>query len=97
MLVLSRKRDEKIETYPGPDFVQKAIDAFEKESTRAFNDPEKTEAIREFLQWMVDEGFLESKIMVVEIRGDKTRLGIEANKAFAVHREEVAVQARKGK
>ena len=30
------------------------------------------------------------RIVVVDIRGDKVRLGIEADKAIPVHREEVA-------
>ena len=35
------------------------------------------------------------KIVVVEIRGDKVRLGIEAPKEIPVHRQEVAEAIRK--
>jgi carbon storage regulator len=32
------------------------------------------------------------RIMVIEIRGDKVRLGIEAPRSISVHREEVYVK-----
>ena len=51
MLVLSRKKDERIVIGEGPDRIE---------------------------------------IMVIEIRGDKTRLGITAPRSVTVHRHEVA-------
>jgi carbon storage regulator len=35
------------------------------------------------------------KIVVVEIRGDKVRLGIEADRSVGVHREEVWIDIQK--
>lgn len=48
---------------------------------------------KEQVVWIGDD----IKIVVVEIRGDKVRLGIEAPKNIAVHREEVYVKIRDAK
>jgi len=39
----------------------------------------------------------EITIMIVDVRGDKVRVGIEAPQAYAVHREEVAEKIKADK
>jgi len=47
---------------------------------------------------VIGEGENEVRLMVVEIRGDKVRLGIEAPRETPVHRQEVydAIKREKG-
>ncbi len=46
---------------------------------------------------IVGEGDNQVSIMVIDIRGDKVRIGIEANKNIPVHRKEVYDAINKGK
>lgn len=74
MLVLSRKKDEKI--IIDPNLIPIPEDA--------------SEEVKAKLQRIIDSFHGESvEIMVVDIRGDKVRLGIEAAKEVPVHREEI--------
>lgn len=47
-------------------------------------------------QIVIGEGENQVKLMVVEIRGDKVRLGIEAPREIPVHRQEVYDAIKKG-
>ena len=48
---------------------------------------------------VIGEGENQVRLMVVEIRGDKVRLGVEADRSVPVHREEVydAIQRENGR
>lgn len=74
MLVLSRKKDEKI--ILDPELIPIPEDA--------------PEEVRQYLQQLKDSFHGEAvEIMVVDIRGDKVRLGIQASNKVPIHRQEV--------
>ena len=84
MLVLSRQKDEEIYII---------LDDLVKELTTR-----KGTDLDNFVKGLTDdEGDIKIKIMVVDVRGDKVRLGTTAPKRIPVHRREVfdAIQHEK--
>ena len=83
MLVLSRKRNEAIVASLDPD----ALAAFREWLHRL---PIDQARLTDGVELLDDLARMELHLMVVEIRGDKVRLGVEAPRDLVrVHRQEV--------
>ena len=93
MLVLSRKRDESIEI--GVDkVIARIVDAVADKVFRMAGEKCGLAEIKEQLAGVLPQ-YGPVKVVIVEIRGDKVRLGIDASTDIPVHRKEVADDIRR--
>lgn len=85
MLVLSRKKNEVIEIFPRPIFAEKIA-----EILKDFFPNNVKPDLAAILKHLQHHPALQMRFFVTDVRGDKVRIGIEADSMWAVLREEIA-------
>lgn len=94
MLVLSRHHNESLAIGPGPGFPAALVEYLQRVALLPADDESRRIAEEIIKTTATATPLFNQRVTVVDIRGDKVRLGCDAAPAVAIHRHEVAERIR---